>query len=400
MMNEKVTQMVDLLFRDVLFSGEVQALYDEVLNKCQDRFADLLHGGMSEEEALSAVMESLTGMEEVLRDYPRRKASAPAAEPASQKTETEAEGPSGSAPVRFSPEEIRAIHGRLYNCDVKVLPSDGDCTLEIIGEVHHQLDPDGKLRIWQEKRSDHLFNGISWEESLNSFEHFGDALNQLARNFSRLVSDGFRSGAPENQVILHLPVSAHPNVNLLPSSGEIDWRGVAPGAEFTLHSTSGDLRVEVERDFLLPDVQIGTTSGDADLRFSAVHARLVTVSGDITWEGRAENAEISSTSGDLEIRGEYQELAMNSTSGDLVLEITSPQAAKLNLNSVSGDIEVRFPAATEEVSASLKTVSGEIRQRGIQLTDTAPVRLQAHTVSGDLKLCRLTVDSPLFRFFS
>ena len=41
MMNEKVTQMVDLLFRDVLFSGEVQALYDEVLNNCQDRFADL-----------------------------------------------------------------------------------------------------------------------------------------------------------------------------------------------------------------------------------------------------------------------------------------------------------------------------------------------------------------------
>ena len=38
-MNEKVTQMVDLLFRDVQSSEEVQALHDEVLNNCQDRFA-------------------------------------------------------------------------------------------------------------------------------------------------------------------------------------------------------------------------------------------------------------------------------------------------------------------------------------------------------------------------
>ena len=36
-MNTKVTQMIELLFRDVQESDEVQALREEVLNNCQDR---------------------------------------------------------------------------------------------------------------------------------------------------------------------------------------------------------------------------------------------------------------------------------------------------------------------------------------------------------------------------
>ena len=71
-MNAKVTQMIELLFRDVEGSEEVQALHDEVLNNCHDRFEDLVRSGLSEDEALAAVMESLTGMEDVLKEYPRK----------------------------------------------------------------------------------------------------------------------------------------------------------------------------------------------------------------------------------------------------------------------------------------------------------------------------------------
>lgn len=391
-MNEKVTQLVDLLFRDVLFSEEVQALHDEVLNNCQDRFTDLLHSGLSEDEALAAVMESLKGMEDVLQEYPKRS-------PVGSETNTKAipesdpETFSSPSPVCFSPDEIRAISGHLNNCDIKVLLSENDCSLETQGKVHYELVPDGTLRLWQEKNSEHLLQGISWTESLNSFEHFSDAINQLARNLSHLVSSGFKSGLEENRIILRLPVSAHPAVNLLTASGDIDWDSVIPGSEFILRSTSGDIRVEVDRSFLLPHVQVGTTSGDAELRFSAEKVHLATVSGDITWEGSASTAEICSTSGDLELRGDFSDLTMSSTSGDLKLELLSSQPAKMNVSTVSGDIDVHLPVSVQEISASLKSVSGEIRQRGIQHVDNAPIQLRANTVSGDLKLNRLLMDN-------
>ena len=398
-MNENVTQLVDLLFRDVLFSEEVQALHDEVLNNCQDRFTDLLHSGLGEEEALTAVMESLKGMEDVLREYPRRNPPGPETD-AKAAPESDPEVFSVPSRVCFSSEEIRAISGHLQNCDVKVLISENDCSLETQGKVHYELVPGGTLRLWQEKSSEQLLQGISWAESLNSFEHFGDAINQLARNLSHLVSSGFKSGLDENRIILRLPASAHPTVNLLTASGDIEWESVVPGSEFTLRSTSGDIRIDVDRSFLLPHVQVGTTSGDAELRFSAENVRLATVSGDITWEGSAVAAELCSTSGDLDLRGNFSDLTMNSTSGDLELELTSPQAAKINVSTVSGDIEVHLPVSVQEISASLKSVSGEIRQRGIQHTDNAPIQLRANTISGDLKLNRQLMDhTGSFRFF-
>lgn len=112
-MNEKVTQMVSLLFRDVADSEEVQALHDEVLNNCQDRYADLIASGLSEEESLAAVMESLKGMEEVLKEYPRR-------EPEPQQPEEQ----SGPSLFSFEPEDIRALDAQLTSCDVEVLTSD------------------------------------------------------------------------------------------------------------------------------------------------------------------------------------------------------------------------------------------------------------------------------------
>ncbi|MBR3165806.1 MAG: hypothetical protein IKF16_06525, partial [Lachnospiraceae bacterium] len=71
-MNTHVTQMVELLFQNVQTSEEVQALHDEVMNNCQERYQDLISHGISEEEATAAVMESLKGMDEVLREYPQR----------------------------------------------------------------------------------------------------------------------------------------------------------------------------------------------------------------------------------------------------------------------------------------------------------------------------------------
>ena len=71
-MNATVQRIVELLFEDLELTDEVQAIKDEVMNNCQERFGDLLKQGLSEDEAIGAVVESLKGMEDVLAQYPRK----------------------------------------------------------------------------------------------------------------------------------------------------------------------------------------------------------------------------------------------------------------------------------------------------------------------------------------
>ena len=72
MMNEDVKRVVDALFADIEESDEVCSIHDEVMNNCQERYENLVYSGYSREEAIGAVLESLKGMDEVLRDYPRK----------------------------------------------------------------------------------------------------------------------------------------------------------------------------------------------------------------------------------------------------------------------------------------------------------------------------------------
>ena len=388
MMNEKVTQMVALLFKDTAPSEEVRALHDEVLNNCQERYADLVASGLSEEESLAAVMESLKGMEEVLKEYPRK-------ETAEDAPQEEKKGPSL---FNFTPEDIRAIDAQLTSCDMEVLQSEAGFSMEITGDVRMNLEKDGTLRLWQEKVSDSLMKGISWEKSLDSFEHFGDALNQLGQNLSRLFSKGLDlSGEGHRTVqldlsgkgcraVLRLPRGLNPDVSIRTTGGDILWDGPVPGGKFILRSTGGDVTVRTDPDYLLPSVQVSTMSGDAELSLSAEEARISTVSGDIAWEGSAGKLEIQTTSGDAEAEGSFREIGMNSTSGDLNLELTEDRETEILLNSVSGDLSLRLPQGVQEMTASLKSVSGEIVRRGVELTEDARIRVRANTVSGDLRV--------------
>ncbi len=390
-MNEKVTQMVSLLFRDVRPSDEVRALHDEVLNNCQDRFADLTENGLDEEEALAAVMESLKGMEDVLKDYPRRDDPwDPAPEKAAAETVPEEAAEGSSSPARFAPDAVRAVDASLTWCEVEVLASDGEFSLETRGAVLHRLEPDGTLLIWQEKPSDDLFRGISWERSLDSFDSFSDAMGRLGQNLSRLFTRGLKISpdGQESRILLRIPRSAHPDVRLRTTSGGIAWEDAVPGGEFTLRSTSGDIRVRTDPGFMLPSARITTMSGDAEVRLSAEDLEIASVSGDVSWEGEARTVTMSSTSGDAEAVGTVRNAALNTTSGDVTLELTAAGSAEIAIRSVSGDIDVRLPQEVREVSARLKSVSGEIRQRGVEIADDAPVSIEAGTVSGDLRLFR------------
>ncbi len=389
MMNEKVTKIVDLLFQDIMPSEEVQVLREEVLNNCQERFADLMNSGLSEEESLAAVAESLKGMDDVLGEYPKTQ------EPRQERTEAEKEVPAEKqdekAPAfsRFAPEQIRALDFQLTNCDLEVSESEeAEATLEVEGSIRMKLTEDGKLCLWQDRVSDHLLRGINLEESLSSFEQLGHTLGQLGQNISQFLSMGFGGQEPGKcRVILRMPGAVHPEVRIRTTSGEISWRDLVPGKSMILRTTSGEIKVQADRNYLLPRVEISTTSGDADLSFNAEDLKVSSVSGDLFWRGEARRLAMNSTSGDTDAAGVLQEAKLNTTSGDLSLELTAETPAEIQVNSVSGDIDLRLPHSVREVCAQLKSVSGEIHLRGVEQAEEAAIRLLANTVSGDVKIC-------------
>ena len=92
-MNDTITKIVALLFEDLEETDETVALHDEILQNCQERYADLTAGGMTADEATKAVIDSLNGMQEMLADYPRKNArpaapQAPVSPMVAEETET------------------------------------------------------------------------------------------------------------------------------------------------------------------------------------------------------------------------------------------------------------------------------------------------------------------------
>ena len=92
-MNDTITKIVALLFEDLEETEETAALHDEILQNCQERYADLTAGGMTADEATKAVIDSLNGMQEMLADYPRKNArtaapQAPVSPMEAEETET------------------------------------------------------------------------------------------------------------------------------------------------------------------------------------------------------------------------------------------------------------------------------------------------------------------------
>ena len=83
-MNASISGMIDLLFKDTAMNNETRALYEELLNNCQEHYDDLIGRGLSETEALDAVVESLQGMKEVIDEYPKKASPAPSGIPRSR----------------------------------------------------------------------------------------------------------------------------------------------------------------------------------------------------------------------------------------------------------------------------------------------------------------------------
>lgn len=416
-MNDTVARIVDLMFDNTEMTEEVTALRDEVMNNCQERYFDLVESGVAEDDAISAVVESLKGMEDVVNQYQRKNRRAAQARPAAEYTVPNEEVPEGEQHLVYAAGEIHQIDVKLVSEDVTLEASDdGDYHVIWDTEDHPQISAsvqNGELRVvrmpgeWSNTGSHK--NNVRVRVSGNNKDahvtvngqevHFdsagrivddaigsvGSIMEKMGLTLGRMFSgirNGFSSGFG---VTIRVPACAIPHVRLLTTSGDVEVTHVAL-ADLNVTSTSGDVTVELGAEERIEKAEFRTVSGDVDATLYADSVLINTTSGDMELAGSIGTASVNSVSGDVDVSAEVAETHFRTVSGDVDLEYTTTNVREISGSTVSGDIDVDLPNGIGAIGLNTKTRSGDITTRystnGVGPTVTGSIS----SMSGDITI--------------
>ncbi len=372
-MNETVTRIVNLLFEDLEPTEEVLALRDEVMDNCQERYADRRAHGADEDAAIQAVMDSLAGMEEALKDYPRRapdpfaKAEAPAG--------GEQAGTAADGDIEFR-GRITELSANLTSSDLRVAPSeDGVARVRQRGGEDVQIRAElrgGRLCLSEER---------GMQKKRASFERLPESLSGLGAFLGNLV-ESVVSGLEGTTVTVYLPAEQLRRAEIRSTSGDVAWKGPAV-LEADISVGSGDISCTLERPAQKLTFQTG--SGDVQLNGEAETLRMKTISGDIDWQGAAGSAEVSTVSGDAELTAAVRRLKVTTVSGDLTVRLEDGGVTEqVHVRTTSGDADIFLPADVREADVHGSSVSGGLHMNGVPSRSGARPEISYQTVSGDI----------------
>jgi DUF4097 and DUF4098 domain-containing protein YvlB len=393
-MSASIRGIIDHMFKDTVDNAETRALHEELLNNCLEHYEDLIARGMSETEAIDAVVESLRGMKEVIDEYPK-KSDVQAAKkeefnaekkvevPEIHVGEAEKEVPPVEKPTEYAYDvsEIRSLKTDLKNCDLKIGVS-GDSRIHVRCEDLEQIRcvkegsalvvkavDKAKKSIEEEGRK--MVNQDFTVKGLLDF--IGKAIGNVAVNLS--VS---------HDVYIDLPRQAMEEMDLNAKSGDIEVRAKMP-EKLTAHNMSGDVRVDaIDRD-PAGCVLLSAMSGDVEFEGNADTITMSSLSGDVEARGVFHTVEMKSTSGEVELEGEANQVRMNSVSGDVTVDLRNATVRSIEARSTSGDVDIDLTNGTESgVHTSMSTVSGSVNCSIPDAGPAAGLRIQAASVSGDI----------------
>ena len=350
-MNATIARIVDIMFQDTLMTEEAVALHDEMMQNCQDHLTDLLGQGVSEDDAVARVVESLKGMEEVIATYPRRENA-----PAEKRS-----GEDAADDVRFrvAAEKVNDVRCELRGDDLRINACDGN-------EVRVLMDEDdiegidvsmegGTLVISREKNS-----GKSWGIGFFNLTFGGSA------DITVLV--------PRNKA---LGLQAHS------ASGDITVTDVRL-TEVNAETMSGDLSMRIPDGYTAGQIRLRTASGDLQITGDAAGLVVNSMSGDLSMNGNAQTVEAKSVSGDVRLDGAAERVNARSTSGDVSIHERRASLRQVELSSTSGDAKLFLFPDNRTVRKEVHTVSGDVRCNRATTDGDADVVVRANSVSGDV----------------
>lgn len=175
----------------------------------------------------------------------------------------------------------------------------------------------------------------------------------------RTASGSFfaRRGLVSADIEVYLPRRRWEILQISSVNGDIDLAGHEAG-QIYLKTVSGDVTGRLDD---CGQLTADSVSGDIDWRGGVQDAQIKTMSGDVDYEGQADRFHVSSMSGDVEFTGPVNDVKCSSVSGDIRVETpVLPQG--MELYSKSGDCVARIPD-TGPFSVDLHTVSGSVDDR-------------------------------------
>jgi len=399
-MSASIRGIIDHMFKDTVDNAETRALHEELLNNCLEHYEDLIARGMSETEAIDAVVESLKGMKEVIDEYPKKsdvqaakKEKVNAGQKFEQDTEVpeirmgeeEKEVPPVEKPSEYVYEasEIRSLKTELKNCDLKIGIS-GDSRIHVRCEDMEQILCEKEGSALVVKAVDKAKKSIEEEGRKMASQEFtmkgllsfiGKAIGSVAANIS-VCED----------VFIDLPRQALDEMNLNAKSGDIEVKAKMP-MKLAAHNMSGDIEIKAIDHGPAHIVTLSAMSGEVEFEGNADTATLSSMSGDVEACGLYRNAELRSTSGDVELNGEAEQIRMNSVSGDVTVNLRGDAARSIQVRSTSGDVDISLAVGTDGgVHTSMSTVSGSASCDVPDAGPGAKLQIQASSVSGDINV--------------
>jgi len=378
-MNETVARIVEIIFQDTFMTDEVQALKDEVMNNCQERYQDLIARGLNEDEAIAAVVESLKGMEEVIAQYPR-KTEAYAQPEADEEMDRD---------LLFDPKQVKCINVMLTSDDVNFELS-GDELVHVYYDAENmpnlRVEMSGEvLKIYRDNKAEVRYDRTGEQESeeqdWNSFSGFMNGIKKILGNIH--INMQYGGGG---EVTIAMPEEYAFALDLHTTSGDVDIDEVNV-SELRMESTSGDLLMVLLDDVIPGQIKVRGSSGDVDITANTPALTVQTVSGDVAFTGNCPEININTVSGDAELNGGLQNVNTKTVSGDVILRVKEDTLRNVNANTTSGDLKIWLPDSMRgQVGAQLQTVSGTKINRFGEPLGMPVAYVNVNSISGDVKL--------------
>lgn len=391
-MNATVTKIVDILFQDVEMSEEVTALKDEVMNNCQERFDDLMANGMEEDEAIAAVVDSLKGMDEVIGEYPKKRAEAPEPKDDSDAADEDSflvyDSETGGWHWVFK-RPINKLDISLHYEDVRIEPSADEF-------VHVEFMQDGRTMRVEQEADTLLIRREEASDAGRKNKHRRVEIhmdNWKGMSFGEIMQDAMRQATHfsmdwdgDATVCVQLPKQSAPALNHWSVSGDLRAEDVC-FSSVSIRTTSGDATLDLPEGFRAGELKVNTTSGEVDVTGNAERVSMQTMSGDIEYEGEVGALELSTASGDAHFAGSAKSVRGKTISGDLSVTLRDVQTCEANVATTSGDVSVSVPRELRDrTRVNTTSVSGGIRNRCDCEDGSAVVTVNAKSISGDISI--------------
>lgn len=221
------------------------------------------------------------------------------------------------------------------------------------------------------------------------------------------------------------------NVDIASTSGDVQISQINTDGKMNIATTSGDMQLQqlngsadissvsgcVRTEAISGNIQLATTSGNIILQCVDGNADVSTTSGDVEiQEGKGDRSissisgdilvkemegsfDISTTSGEIRVQAQEGQGKAETSSGDISVEL-SGLTGNLNMNSTSGDVNIKLPES-DSFDFEADTTSGDINTffddnlkfskkgnnaQGTYGTNRNGSRIDIETTSGDIKI--------------